>query len=345
MAILKRARGWAAIVAGLILVTYMAGCILNQASVDSEQGLAFNHRLHVEDEGLACTDCHARWDESDDPGMPRAAQCALCHADLDAEKPPELHAETLFDAGEFRAARAGLQDDEIHFSHQLHATRSQDCNICHADVSRDEGALAHRGAELRMSMDACLDCHSSSTGPALSDCAACHEVIRQGVEPPSHQANWTRYHGTVVRGRSMERADQCALCHQPTGCTNCHHIELPESHNNYWRRRGHGLTASMDRQSCATCHDSDSCARCHEDTRPLSHTGTWGEPRDRHCLACHEPLRANSCAVCHADTSSHDRATPLPSDHSASMNCRLCHGNGQALPHDDNGQACTSCHQ
>jgi hypothetical protein len=38
-------------------------------------------------------------------------------------------------------------------------------------------------------------------------------------------------------------------------------------------------------------------------------------------------------------------ATPLPPDHNAGMNCRMCHGNGQPLPHVDNGQQCTSCHQ
>ena len=61
------------------------------------------------------------------------------------------------------------------------------------------------------------------------------------------------------------RSDQCSLCHQPSECTDCHSVELPESHDNFFRRRGHGLIASMDRQSCATCHDSDSCDRCHQE--------------------------------------------------------------------------------
>jgi hypothetical protein len=352
MAILKRrampirTRKWAA-AAGVLALAYMAGCILNGERDGSEKdrGLAFDHRLHVEDQGLACADCHARWEDSEDPGMPRAAQCALCHGELDAEKPPERQVATMFDGGVFRTTGAGRQSDEIVFSHRLHATRTQDCNTCHAEVARDEGRLAHKGDGLRMSMDACIACHTSSSGPPEPDCSACHVEIRAGLAPPSHRANWTRYHGTLVRGRPLYRSDQCALCHEPTDCTNCHHIQLPESHNNYWRRRGHGLTASMDRDSCMTCHDSDSCQRCHEDTRPLSHTGSWGEPHDRHCLACHEPLRATSCGVCHADTHSHDQATQLPPDHTPSMNCRLCHGNGQPLPHEDNGQACTSCHQ
>jgi hypothetical protein len=344
MAILRSRRGWAEFL-GLLALLYLGGCMLVDALVQTERPFAFSHRLHAEDQGLECADCHARWDDAEDPGMPRAAQCALCHVKLDAEKPPERRVATLFDGEGYRAARAGHQSDEIVFSHLSHATRGLDCAACHAEVAQDEGTLAKRGSELRMSMDGCLACHDAGTGPKQADCAACHSVIRAEVAPPSHLANWTRYHGSVVRGRLGGRSDACALCHQPAECTTCHQIQLPENHNNYWRRRGHGLTASMDRDSCITCHDSDSCQRCHDEIRPQSHVGGWGEPNDRHCNACHEPLRMESCGVCHAATPSHDQATPLPPDHLPGMNCRLCHGNGQPLPHDDNGMNCTSCHR
>lgn len=331
-------------VAALALLA-LAGCILVDSLMQSERPFAFAHRLHVEDQGLECADCHAHWDDSDDPGLPRLAQCALCHAEIDADKPPAQKVASLFDGDGFRAAHASRESDEIQFSHQSHATRGIECTTCHAEVARDEGKLAARGSELRMSMEACLACHATSSGPRDSDCAACHTTIRSGVAPPSHRADWRRYHGSVVRARAEGRADQCALCHQPSECTNCHHVEMPAGHDNYWRRRGHGLTASMDRDSCSTCHDSDSCTRCHDQIQPQSHTGAFGAPRDLHCLQCHEPLRGESCGVCHAATPSHEQATPLPPDHVPGMNCRQCHGNGQPLPHVDNGQTCTSCHR
>jgi len=341
LALLRRE---AAPLLGLLAFLYLGGCILVGALVQEDRPLAFDHRIHTV-QGLECADCHGHWDDEEDPGMPRAAQCALCHAKLDAEKPLELRVASLFEGDAFRAAHAGRQSEEILFSHQAHATRGEACDTCHADVLAAEGSLADRGPALRMSMDTCLACHASSAGPREAECSACHVEIRAGVAPPSHRANWKRYHGGQVRGRSPERSDQCVLCHKPSECTTCHQIELPENHNNYWRRRGHGLTASMDRDSCVTCHDSDSCQRCHDDIRPLSHVGGWGEPNDRHCLACHEPLRGTSCRVCHAATPSHDLATPLPPDHTPSMNCRGCHGNGQPLPHVDNGETCTTCHR
>lgn len=326
-------------------LVFLGGCMLVDALIQEERPFAFSHRLHVEEEGLDCGDCHASWENSDEPGMPLPGQCALCHADLDAEKPPGQQVAGLFEGERVRAARAGRQSEEILFSHQRHATRSLECVACHEAVASDDGLLARRGSELRLGMEDCLACHASSQGPAEADCAACHSQLGTDAAPPSHRADWKRYHGTVVRGRAEERSDRCALCHQPSDCSTCHQIEAPASHTNHWRRRSHGLVASMDRASCMTCHDVDSCNRCHEETRPLSHSGSFGEPRDWHCLTCHEPLRSTSCGVCHASTPSHELATPLPGDHSPGMNCRLCHGNGQALPHVDNGQSCTGCHR
>ena len=339
----RTAHIWAGSLGALALLL-AAGCLMKESSEPVERPFAFPHRVHVVDEGLDCSDCHGSSEDSEEPGMPLAAQCALCHSDLDAEKPEERRAAALFDGSTFRATHASRQSDEILFSHQKHAARGLECTACHAQVAEDEGTLASRGTALRMSMDDCLACHATQGGPALQDCAACHAQIRTGVAPPSHSADWKRYHGSFVRGRFEDRSSQCALCHQQAECTACHQIQLPENHNNYWRRRGHGLTASMDRESCATCHDSDSCNRCHEDIRPVSHVGSWGAPKDRHCLECHEPLRSVSCGVCHEGTPSHDQATPLPPDHVPGMDCRACHGHGQPLPHVDNGQACTSCH-
>jgi len=318
--------------------------MLADAFTKPEKRFAFSHRQHLESGDFDCTDCHSGAEDSEEPGMPSAAQCALCHSSLDAEKPPERRVKSLFGEDGYLAAHAGRQSDEILFSHQKHANRGLECTACHAYVATDDGALPESGAAFLTTMDDCVACHERSSGPPESDCAACHVEIRAGVAPPSHRANWTRFHGSIVRGRADERSDQCALCHKESDCASCHAIVMPENHNNYWRRRGHGLTASMDRQSCETCHDADSCNRCHEEVRPMNHVGGWGAPQDRHCLSCHEPVRGQTCGTCHAGTPSHDQATPMPPDHLPSMNCRMCHGNGQPLPHVDNGQTCTSCH-
>jgi hypothetical protein len=139
-------------------------------------------------------------------------------------------------------------------------------------------------------------------------------------------------HGQAVRAASQALADRCSLCHTESTCTTCHQESPPENHNNFWRIRGHGIAAQMDRGNCATCHRADSCDRCHAEVLPQNHGGRF-------------PLQSNGCIVCHKGTPSHALATPLPPSHNPGMNCRQCHGVDQPLPHVDNGANCTMCHQ
>jgi hypothetical protein len=82
----RRNAGLAAASGALLL----AGCyFVDRLGSDEDEGPRFSHRIHVEDQGLDCSDCHVGAEDSDEPGMPVAMQCALCHVDLDAEKPPE----------------------------------------------------------------------------------------------------------------------------------------------------------------------------------------------------------------------------------------------------------------
>ena len=73
---------------------------------------AFSHRIHAE-EGLACSDCHAGVEDSDDPGMPRLPACMLCHADLDEEKPVERQVKTLYAGEDPAGPRISEVGDEV----------------------------------------------------------------------------------------------------------------------------------------------------------------------------------------------------------------------------------------
>ena len=224
------------------------------------------------------------------------------------------------------------------FSHQAHATRGEECSACHASTEQDDGS----GEAFTFSMDACSQCHTQRQ--VANDCEQCHTRIRADAPPPNHGASWKRTHGRAVRACTGATAERCELCHQESSCEACHMAETPDNHSDFFRRRGHGIVASMERQTCSACHTPDSCNRCHQESAPLNHGGGWGAPQDRHCVTCHEPLRNETCFVCHKDTASHATATALPADHNAGMNCRMCHGNGQPLPHFDNGEQCTLCH-
>ncbi len=181
-----------------------------------------------------------------------------------------------------------------------------------------------------------------------SACAACHDDGRtMKTRPEGHNLEWKKDHGQFVSRFGMKANSYCALCHTESSCAVCHQQESPVDHNDFFRLKGHGINAGLDRTRCYACHRSDFCQRCHASTQPLSHTGSWGAASNQHCLNCHFPLAAagaQQCAACHTGTPSHTTATPtIPSNanHGSGAVCRNCH---IPVPHADNGQACTACH-
>jgi hypothetical protein len=271
--------------------------------------------------------------------MPVAAQCNLCHQELDSEKPPEKRIEQLFDGNKLRAARRGALGGDVIFAHDRHVTAGLECAACHVGMDTNTDVLSLPRAE----MASCTSCHSERK--LANECSTCHSEIRSDVAPRGHDALWVRNHGGIVRAGHEDTASDCSLCHTESSCTQCHLSVMPQSHTDYWRRRAHGISASLDRTSCTTCHRDDSCVRCHSESRPQSHVGNFGGVTSRHCTGCHFPLEGESCSTCHKATPSHDLATPKPPDHLPSMDCRMCHGNGQPLPHVDNGDNCNLCHR
>jgi hypothetical protein len=299
---------------------------------------AFSHRFHVVEKKLDCADCHADYEESDEAGMPFPEICEPCHSDLDKGKPPLERASALFPPeGEPAWTLVTKLPEEVIFSHRVHHEKKVECSECHRGVSESEAV----SSRLAIGKPECMDCHARRG--ASNECAVCHQTIRKDVAPESHGLAWMRTHGQAVRSDRRTRSD-CSLCHAEASCSSCHQEVPPQNHTNFWRQRGHGVAAAMDRDNCKACHQADYCERCHREVEPRSHMGTFASTMQTHCLSCHAPLSGESCGVCHRGTPSHFLAT-LPPSHNPGMNCRQCHGVGEPLPHVDNGDSCISCHR
>jgi hypothetical protein len=327
---------WTTPVLLIAMAALGAGCVLFSSGTQ-EKPLAFSHAIHSK-EAVECADCHAGAADTDEPGMPVQSQCMLCHQGIDAQKPPEKQIKNLFVDGKLAAAHATKLGPEVVYSHAKHVAAGQACDACHTGIESN----ARIEPDMHISMDKCVECHASKG--TSNECATCHKEIRKDTPPSTHAHTWTKMHGQSVRWPTGDLNDRCSLCHTESTCTTCHSETAPQNHNNFWRIKGHGIAAEMDRAGCAVCHRPDTCSRCHADTLPQSHTGSWGAPRDTHCLTCHFPLSANGCSICHTSTPSHASATPMPSWHNPGMNCRQCHGVTQPLPHVDDGSSCTMCH-
>jgi hypothetical protein len=323
----------------VIAIVAIASCSFLDRYQPGRGEPVFNHEFHVVKQGLDCSICHAITEDALLPAMPAADVCIICHESIDATKSPERHAAALFTDGRLNAAHESRVSDEVIFSHAGHVARDRDCSGCHSGILQNERI----GFRDRVTMQECQDCHADY---AIEDkCSTCHREVDRDWAPLGHELGWTIGHGPAARMGADGASNRCAMCHTQTSCDDCHRENRPLSHTNHFRLRGHGIQASLDRDSCATCHRSDFCTRCHQETRPLNHRGMWGATRNDHCYSCHFPLQAESCFVCHKNASSHMLATPLPSDHNPGMSCRMCHGQGAPLPHADDGSSCILCHK
>ncbi|MFO1053099.1 MAG: cytochrome c3 family protein [Planctomycetota bacterium] len=341
MALLSRSastRRTTRVVAALLVIS-VAGCAVVGALFSHSKPFAFSHKIHVVDQELDCEGCHLGATSSDDPGMPVIAQCKLCHEEIDSKKPPERRVDTLYKDGKFQAQHVNHAGGDVVFSHLKHTAKEIECAKCHVGIDNDERIVASSA----IGMDDCRSCHAESK--VASECATCHREIRTDHAPPSHAWAWSKKHGAIVRAKDEHTANQCSLCHQESSCVACHQETPPDNHNSYFRNRGHGAFARMDREGCASCHRSDSCDLCHSQAKPLNHTGQWGGTRSNHCVGCHFPLGKQECETCHHDTPSHLTAAPLPGNHAPGMNCRMCHGLTAPLPHVDKGDECGRCHR
>lgn len=230
---------------------------------------------------------------------------------------------------------------DVKTAHWEHYNQKIECERCHSSKEPDWKVQP----EVKKK---CLDCHeevAAEKGKPLG-CDYCHLAIRENNAPPTHRPDYLQTHGQDV---NMYWADanfrrSCHYCHAQSACNECHKTTVPKSHNNFWRRKGHGVMVGLDNNACQTCHLTSFCVRCHESTRPRSHSGSWGPSLNRHCYGCHVNVSVELCNLCHKRIE-HETAPTRPNQpyHQPGALCLSCHA--VSLKHPDNGDSCEYCHR
>jgi hypothetical protein len=326
---------------------------------------AFPHKYHVEEEELACAECHdSALDSrsSADNLLPDNTLCLDCH-----------------DEGDVRLDWPAAER-EILFDHAWHIDQvSMECATCHQGLD-DEG---WRTTGYLPAMDDCMSCHNGSAAPR--DCETCHTLDRALLTPDTHEFDWNTEHGATAR---MEDAS-CMPCHSVNECQECHDgsllieqmslgaarqppfaPQLVGSSGNIVQavhglnfRFLHGIEARGKGTDCVTCHELDSgdfCAECHNPMdraglRPAWHgIGNWvtvgvGSGGGRHgelarqdietCAACHDNQGGDpACLQCHMDR------TPGMGNDPRTHDTSFASDMGDGDFHDDDGAVCFTCH-
>jgi len=160
------------LVAGLLL----AACSGTEADLGGrrpEQPVAFNHKLHLTDLEMDCTDCHRHATTSRKATLPTVDVCAGCHTEPQGESAEEQKLVSLISAGmELNWQRVYVLPKHVYFSHFRHVTLGQmGCPECHGNMKELDRPPVRPAVGI-LNMDYCIDCHTAQK--AKDDCLACH---------------------------------------------------------------------------------------------------------------------------------------------------------------------------
>jgi hypothetical protein len=139
-----------------------AGCHFSHDPNWPQVGGSRGHRIHYEEQKIACVRCHAASMHGFTPMAERCAECHPNHA-VSVGGMEQLH---CFACHEFLTNESGLRP-----------TR-RDCMRCHS-AQGIHAPMADHGGAMEM---ACASCHHphAPAGQALQACTTCHTEMRQG---------------------------------------------------------------------------------------------------------------------------------------------------------------------
>ena len=179
---------------------------------DRSKVIIFSHRLHAEDVGAECLDCHVNVEKSltaNDNILPTMAQCYSCHEEDDTD------CEVCHVTDDYVEFENPNRD--IKFNHSLHVLKENlNCISCHKAINEVDLASSEQLPEMQQ----CMECHNDAI--ASSECAVCHTVSDiTFLKPESHLADWKFAHAPEAQFNLSD----CSVCHQASFCEECHDFD------------------------------------------------------------------------------------------------------------------------
>jgi len=142
-------------------------------SKSTAQPIAFSHRLHVQENGLECVECHAYVKTQTFAGLPSVKKCLECHEEALTDSPDEEKIrQAAATATPLAWNRLYKVPDHVYYSHRRHVAAGKiSCAECHGPIA--ETATPPPRALNEITMKFCMACHER-TG-ITNDCIACHK--------------------------------------------------------------------------------------------------------------------------------------------------------------------------
>ena len=136
------------------------------------QPIAFNHRAHVSNAQIECSECHAYYSKSVHSGLPAADVCMTCHSETLTKSPEEVKLREESQRGNPPIFRKLFHlPPHVYYSHRRHVVLGKlECVRCHGEIA--DTVVPPERPLVRISMDFCTGCHSRSK--VTNDCKSCH---------------------------------------------------------------------------------------------------------------------------------------------------------------------------
>jgi hypothetical protein len=174
--------------------------------VPRQQPVPFDHRHHVQDDGIGCLYCHWTAERTPTAGVPPVSVCMNCHSQVWTASP--LLAPVRRAHAEQRPlvwARVNELPDHVYFDHSAHLAHGVGCVECHGRV--DEMPLVSQQAPLQMHW--CLDCHRDPA-PHLRPR---DKVADMAWQPPAG-VDREAYGRRLEQELGVRHLTHCSTCHR-----------------------------------------------------------------------------------------------------------------------------------
>lgn len=155
-----------------IALTMLISCAVGTGD-DRIQPIAYNHKVHIENAGLECTDCHVHVRDMASATIPSIEICGGCHQSEPMTESPEekVLLEYVSEGKEIPWRKNYNVPDHVYFSHRRHVVLGElDCGKCHGAVQ--EMTVPVTSTFLDVTMDNCTGCHREMK--VSTDCLSCH---------------------------------------------------------------------------------------------------------------------------------------------------------------------------
>jgi hypothetical protein len=269
--------------------------------------LIFSHKLHIEDAGASCSDCHESAltsEKSEDNLFPAEKSCFQCHNES------ETGCNFCHTTEDSIKSAYRIQSSKYKFSHKLHLAHEQECLVCHESI-KDKIKVEKKPVTEPVAI--CKKCHENvDYRENTAGCLLCHDKAMP-FKPSDHNIHWEKEHGIAYENNR----EQCNHCHQKLFCLSCHEGDnLDHRAHPLNFRNNHGIFAKGNKDNCMTCHqDNRYCQDCHriQLVKPKNHfLSGWIRLNNggKHassamadfdkCLSCHDDMNSDIiCVYCH----------------------------------------------